>query len=312
MSGISSVYPPPPWYYKHFTKANIEKFEQLQRERKEQKPNDLETTIKGEQGNDGIQPTVSVKIETETSEPSQPAELAKTVDESSEKPLEFPLNLLEPPTRPPNTTSYRGFGNIWQVDDKLLPLEEVGIRQLYQDIGKGSNGTVVASSSSEVVPIASESVQASHKEQIWELKKLLKSVLVNFLELVGIMATAPEKFPAKVEDIRVIVINMHHLLNEYRPHQARESLVLLIEDQIQTRRSEINSLKESNDAIRNKITGLAQQLTGILAETTAKAADLNQEYLASTSHQDELPTSGDRKTRDLALWDLLQRQGIQI
>jgi len=45
-----------------------------------------------------------------------------------------------------------------------------------------------------------------------------QSLLANFLDLLQILVTAPEseKRGEKIEDIQLIFINMHHLINEYR------------------------------------------------------------------------------------------------
>ena len=35
----------------------------------------------------------------------------------------------------------------------------------------------------------------------------------------------------KIKDLSVLFINMHHLINEFRPHQARETLCVIMERQ---------------------------------------------------------------------------------
>lgn len=148
-----------------------------------------------------------------------------------------PLSYLVPPT-PPVSEPYRSFGEIWQPKDKMVSLPEMGIKQLYP----------------------------TNYDRITELKKLLHSLLIQFLELVGIMGISPDQFPAKTEDIRVILINLHHLLNEYRPHQSRESLILLMEEQLEKKRKEIEELKSTNEDIQNKIKMLGQKFDKILLD----------------------------------------------
>ena len=56
------------------------------------------------------------------------------------------------------------------------------------------------------------------------------SVLVNFLDLIDILIKTPEspKRDEKIEDINLLFIHMHHLINEFRPHQARETLRVML------------------------------------------------------------------------------------
>lgn len=109
------------------------------------------------------------------------------------------------------------------------------------------------------------------------LQKLTKSLLLNFMELMGVMSVNPEqvflfsysihlstaqiplliivrkfKGEIKLDDIRTHFINIHHLLNQYRPHQARESLILLMEDQV----ARANAETEGIYAMKKKVEGV--------------------------------------------------------
>ena len=101
---------------------------------------------------------------------------------------------------------YVMFGQTFTTDDAIIrPLEASGVRRLY--------------------PQAYD-----HKR---ELKKLNHSILINFLDLLDILIFAPDsvKRVEKLEDLSLLFINMHHLINEYRPHQARETLRVMMEEQ---------------------------------------------------------------------------------
>lgn len=82
-----------------------------------------------------------------------------------------------------------------------------------------------------------------------ELKKLNHSILVAYLDLLEILVKAPNsqvpsskhEFNAKtlreqkLEDIELLFKNMHHLINELRPHQARDNIICVLETQKQQR-----------------------------------------------------------------------------
>ena len=57
------------------------------------------------------------------------------------------------------------------------------------------------------------------------LFQLNQSILANFLDLLDILIRAPDspKREEKIEDLNLLFIHMHHLTNEFRPHQARET-----------------------------------------------------------------------------------------
>ncbi|ETV97265.1 hypothetical protein, variant [Aphanomyces invadans] len=69
-----------------------------------------------------------------------------------------------------------------------------------------------------------------------EMKKVNRSLMYSFLELIDVLILNPTKFNAKLDDIEQLFLNMHNLINAYRPHQARETLIDLLKQQIQDRR----------------------------------------------------------------------------
>ena len=55
--------------------------------------------------------------------------------------------------------------------------------------------------------------------------------MANFLDLLEILIRCPDssKRIEKIDDIKLLFIHMHHLINEFRPHQAREALRVTLE-----------------------------------------------------------------------------------
>lgn len=70
-----------------------------------------------------------------------------------------------------------------------------------------------------------------HFDRRKELRKLNHSLLVNFLDLLDTLVLCPDspKRTEKVDDLSLLFIHIHHLLNEFRPHQARETLRVMME-----------------------------------------------------------------------------------
>ncbi|CAH6722438.1 mediator of RNA polymerase II transcription subunit 7 [[Candida] jaroonii] len=176
---ISSLYPPPPIFYRYFTEENREKYEQL----------DNTEDLQGE------------------------------------------LKFFKPPT-PPTGEYYKGYGNIWSFEDKLPGLEAMGFKQLYKDEVNDLNNSNL---------------------KIEELHKLVKSLLSNYVELLGIMSINPKEFSDKVEDLKTIIININHILNSYRPHQSRESLIMLLKNQITNKNNEITTIDNTIKDVKTNI-----------------------------------------------------------
>lgn len=103
------------------------------------------------------------------------------------------------------------FGQKVSLDDAIIaPLEAHGTKRLYPRS------------------------EYDHKK---ELKKINASILVNFLDLVDVLVKCPDtdKRIEKCNDLATLFINFHHLINELRPHQARETLRVWLTAQKRTR-----------------------------------------------------------------------------
>ncbi|KAI2633173.1 MED7-domain-containing protein [Hypomontagnella submonticulosa] len=146
------------------------------------------------------------------------------------------LRNLQPPLEPEDG-SWRVFGDTYRLKDELPRLEDMNIRRLF--------------------PNPEERDQdGKHFDRALILKRLAKSLLLNFLELTGLLAINPEAAEQKTQDIRDLFINFHHLINEYRPHQARESLISMMQAQLDRTRAETNAIRDAKDKAERIMEGL--------------------------------------------------------
>ncbi|KAJ5670976.1 Mediator complex subunit Med7 [Penicillium longicatenatum] len=192
------------------------------------------------------------------------------------------LRFLVPPDIP--TGEYSVFGELQTLSTTLPSLQEQGIEQLYPE---PATNTIQDSSQ------PSQSPQPLN--HAYYLLKISKSLLLNFLETVGILSGSPEQFEPKVEDMRNLFINAHHLLNLYRPHQARESLIMMMEEQLERTRQEIKQMDKVKADIENVLEDI--QAEGSRLSSADQSADASSLVSAS------------RKAEDSRMvWDLLEKE----
>ncbi|XP_068637021.1 mediator of RNA polymerase II transcription subunit 7a-like [Aristolochia californica] len=133
--------------------------------------------------------------------------------------LQNPKSAPEPP--PPIQGTYNLYGANYTTDDVLPSLEEQGVRQLYP---KGPN--------------------LDYKK---ELRSLNRELQLHILELADVLVERPSQYARRVEDISLIFRNLHHLLNSLRPHQARATLIHILELQIQRRKQAVEDIKRRRE-----------------------------------------------------------------
>ncbi|XP_037949064.1 mediator of RNA polymerase II transcription subunit 7-like [Teleopsis dalmanni] len=125
---------------------------------------------------------------------------------------------------PPISDTYSMFGVQYNNEEMIRSLESQNIKRL--------------------IPI--------HFDRRKELKKLNHSLFVNFLDLIDFLIQFPDspRRTEKIEDLSVLFVHMHHLLNEFRPHQARETLRVMMEMQKRQRVETMNRFQKHLERVR--------------------------------------------------------------
>ncbi|KAF1739891.1 hypothetical protein MXB_4619, partial [Myxobolus squamalis] len=67
----------------------------------------------------------------------------------------------------------------------------------------------------------------------------------------------------KIEQIRLLFINFHHMINEMRPHQALETLKLMLCRQITTIEDKIKEINEKNNETEELISRVKAKIHSI-------------------------------------------------
>lgn len=137
-----------------------------------------------------------------------------------------PDNLPAPPS-PITEGEYYMFGQRISLDDAII-----------EPLDKGTN---LKSPAKRLYPR-----EYDHKK---ELKKINASILVNFLDLIDVLVQCPnhKMREDKCNDLLTLFINFHHLINELRPHQARETLRVWLNAQRRTREEITKKLNAEMD-----------------------------------------------------------------
>ncbi|EAS36034.3 RNA polymerase II mediator complex protein [Coccidioides immitis RS] len=191
------------------------------------------------------------------------------------------LRYLVPPELP-KEGSYSLFGEAQSLSTQLPSLEEQGIEQLYPS------------------SLTNETAGPS-PDHAYYLLKISKSLLLNFLELVGILSINPEQYEPKIEDIRNLFINAHHLLNLYRPHQSRESLITMMEEQLEQAKEEIREMEQTKERVEIYLREL---------EAEGRNVSPNDEPVQtpeSGPHNTKTQTSESQANGEQVLWKLLDK-----
>lgn len=178
------------------------------------------------------------------------------VKEGDRPKLPIPLAYLRPPPPPPDSAEfYTTFGQN-QVIDPTKPSSLPRDQLLFNPDDPDLNHAVL-------------------------LSKLTKSLLLNFLEMTSVLSLDPTKYEEKVGDIRQLVLNIHVVINMYRPHQARESVKEMLEGFLEDGQREM----EECDRLKSRAEELLDDIGKLdSSTTTSTSAQQNGSSTNGTSH----------------------------
>lgn len=177
---------------------------------------------------------------------------------------------LAPNTRSVHQTLYsRSALTYKQTETQLRSLEENNIERLFPSSTDPSADPSADSKDESLSPRQDHAQLVIH---------VIRSILLNFLELVDILSQDPQVGADKIDDLQTLFFNAHHLLNEYRPHQARETLILMMEDHISSMRADIEELNTTETKVNDMLGGLGNM---------SDAADLDVDTDGARRKEDE-------------------------
>jgi mediator of RNA polymerase II transcription subunit 7 len=241
-----AFFPPPPPFYQHFTVENRDRLEAAKKDA------GIDTT-----SNDEKSPRLS-----------------------TEQVLALPTELryLVPPEPPNDTEEFKVFGTVTKAkgsDTFNNTMEWIG-RTLAADY------TLTDWTYEQLYPSTDASSSASSTlDRQRYLFRFLRSILLAYIELLGIVANNPtsDNKDDKLKDILTMVTNMHALINEYRPHQARETLIREMERQVERKRKEIEGVKQMKERIGEVLEGFGRDVPG------EKTGETNEEPAISSEEE---------------------------
>ena len=85
-----------------------------------------------------------------------------------------------------------------------------------------------------------------------------RSLLLTFLSLVNSLAVDPDSWAPKWDELRALFLEAHGIVNEYRPHQARETLVAMMEAQVERCRAEREGCVAVCEKVKNVLDGIKE------------------------------------------------------
>ncbi|KAK0354208.1 Mediator of RNA polymerase II transcription subunit 7 [Friedmanniomyces endolithicus] len=138
------------------------------------------------------------------------------------------------------------------------------------------------------------------------LISLARTQLTSFLTLIGNLSQNPaEGWEEETKEIEEVTLNMLDLVNRYRPHQARETLILAMEERVRRMRAETEDIGRLKGRVRKVMAGLQEE--GAKRSGRVEGLGVKMQGKGGEEAGGEV---GRRKARQRAAWAALDEVGM--
>jgi len=167
----------------------------------------------------------------------------------------LPLELLYliPPSPPDASTTTRTFSTPHNLTPNIPTLSSRNLEQL----------TPHASLTPPHPNISTDQNTNTPTNPTPALLQLTRSTLLSFLELIALLSHSPSLALQKTEDLRVLFVNLHDLVNRQRAHGAREALIAMMEGEVLRRKGEVERIRNLGVKVDEMMIGLGRGSGGL-------------------------------------------------
>lgn len=190
--------------------------------------------------------------------------------------LELPTELryLVPPAPPTADTEYSVFGKKTKIN-RIDDYAEV-VAQIRERLLQPPENPTLDWEYEQLYPSSSNWSSVDRQKYLF---RFVRSIIVSYIELLGIVAQDPmcAAREQKLRDILTLALNMHALINEYRPHQARETLIREMERQVERKRAEVEGVKKMKERVQEVLDGFGRGVVERKEEKETVVPELTEE-----------------------------------
>ncbi|KAL8803679.1 MAG: hypothetical protein Q9223_006089 [Gallowayella weberi] len=132
------------------------------------------------------------------------------------------------------------------------------------------------------------------------LLKTTRQLLLAFLSVTHALAVDPDTWAPKWDEMRALNSEAHAVINEYRPHQARETLIHMMEEQVERCKMEAKGCRDVCERVRQVVEDVQSQ-----ENMRGSKMELEEVNMRNVMAKDE---NSKINAADQRVWDLIAEE----